>query len=119
MLTQAVEKLYLQMDLEWITEWSAAEHISRAELRRRCREGTCGRRRGRGERDEWREKHCAHTTTCKVASAKLLGSTENAARCSADLEEWDAGGGREVHEGGDIGIHIADSLVVQQKLTTL
>ena len=45
--------------------------------------------------------------------------TENAARCSVDLEEWDAGGGREVHEGGDIGIHTADSLVVQQKLTTL
>lgn len=61
----------------------------------------------------------AHTTLCKTARGKLLCSTENAARCSVDLEEWDAGGGREVHEGGDIGIHTADSLVVQQKLTTL
>ena len=26
-------------------------------------------------------------------------------------------GGREPHDGGDIGIHIADSLVVQQKQT--
>ena len=35
-----------------------------------------------------------------------------------DLDEWDRGwGGREVQEGGDIDIHRADSLVVQQKLT--
>ena len=27
-----------------------------------------------------------------------------------DLDGWDGGGGREVQEGGDIGIHIADSL---------
>ena len=26
------------------------------------------------------------------------------------LDGWDGGGGREVQEGGDIGIHIADSL---------
>ena len=56
---------------------------------------------------------------CKTARGKLLCGTENAARCSVDLEEWDAGAGREVHEGGGIGIHIADLLVVQQKLTTL
>ena len=55
---------------------------------------------------------------CKTARGKLLCGTENAARYSVDLEEWDAGAGRQVHEGGGIGIHIADSLV-QQKLTTL
>ena len=27
-----------------------------------------------------------------------------------DLDGWDGGGGREVQEGEDIGIHIADSL---------
>ena len=27
-----------------------------------------------------------------------------------DLDGWDEGGGREVQEGGDIDIHIADSL---------
>ena len=27
-----------------------------------------------------------------------------------DLDGWDAGGGREVQEGRDIGIHIADLL---------
>ena len=27
-----------------------------------------------------------------------------------DLDGWDGGGGKETQEGGDVGIHIADSL---------
>ena len=34
-----------------------------------------------------------------------------------DLERWDRGGERDVQGGGDICIHIADSLHLQQKLT--
>ena len=37
---------------------------------------------------------------------------------SVDLERWDGGGGgREVQEGGDTGVHTADYFTVQPKLT--
>ena len=36
-----------------------------------------------------------------------------------DLDGWDRGrGGREVQEGGDIGIHIADSLCYKAEANT-
>ena len=35
-----------------------------------------------------------------------------------DLDGWDGGDGREVQEGGDIGIHIADSLHCTAEINT-
>ena len=35
-----------------------------------------------------------------------------------DIDEWDGGGGREVQEGGDIDIHIADSLHCTEETNT-
>ena len=51
---------------------------------------------------------------CKIATGKRCTAQE--AQLSEDLEGWDrgvgggGGGGRDVQEGGDICIHIADSL---------
>ena len=39
-----------------------------------------------------------------------LYSTGSSAQCCDDLGGWDGGDGKEVQEGGDIGIQIADSL---------
>ena len=36
-----------------------------------------------------------------------------------DLDGWDGGGGREVQEGGDVCIHIADSLCCTAETNTI
>ena len=46
-----------------------------------------------------------------LASGNLTYSARSSARCSGDLDGWDGGVGEEGgQEGGDICIHIADSL---------
>ena len=56
-----------------------------------------------------------------LANGKLLDSTGSSAPCS--VMTWKGGmgaGGRGAHEGGDIGIHAADSLgCTAETITTL
>ena len=53
----------------------------------------------------------------KVASGNLLYRTGSSVLCD-DIDGWDGGGGREVQEEGDIGIHIADSLHCTEETNT-
>ena len=46
----------------------------------------------------------------ELAGGKLQCSTGSSAGCCDDLEGWVGGSRREAHEGGDVCIHIADSL---------
>ena len=65
--------------------------------------------------DKLREKHSALCETASLWEAAVGQRTLSSGPCG-DLEGWD-GGGREAQLGGDIRIYLADSRVVQQKLT--
>ena len=98
------------------TKWSKSErekqvsyiHAYMWNLEKNSREWTCGHSCGSWGWDELRKYHWhIHTVICKTDSGKLLNNTGSPA-CD-DLEGWDVVEGvREVQEGGDIGIPMAD-----------
>ena len=72
-------------------------------------------RRSKGEGEggtNWEIRNDTHTLPCikQRASGKLV-------LCD-DLDGWDGGAGREVQEGGDIGVHVADSLCCTAETNT-
>ena len=80
-----------------------------------CRAGietwTCGHRGGKGGWDELRDQdQHTYTTMCKTDSQwehSIKHRKLSSVLCH-DLDGWD--GGEEIQEGGDRGMHIADSL---------
>ena len=83
------------------------------EQRHRCREWTCGHGGKREGGTNWEIRIDIYTLPCvkQIASGNLLYSTGSSAWCSVMTQMGGmGGGGREVQEGRDICIHIADSL---------
>ena len=67
-----------------------------------------GGEEGKGEmyRESNRE---IYNTICKIVNGNLLYDSRNSNTCSDNLEGWNGkGDGREIQEGGDMGVPMAD-----------
>ena len=60
-----------------------------------------------------------YTPMCKIASGNLLYRAESPARCSVVTQRDGLGGGEEeVHEGGDLCTHMANSFCCTAEINT-